>query len=331
MVSCLWVSPSLAAGVAVTMTPSSSSTSPTAVKYQWVTGSAEVYTAGSLITLTVSPAMTDMATTTVPLSIDGSGVSNAILTAHSGSAMTILVTADTAATTTFAIMSTTGTGALLLTFDGSAQNYSIATFASPEADFGAGLFYANGGNQVNVSATVPATLSFAIRNAADSANTNSCALGTLSTASTSTCSYRLRIETNASTGFTATIQADHDLGSGSATMTAATNDGFANAGTEGYGISNLVGSTSGGRNTVTGAYDQPASESNLAGTTFNADISPVPTTTAVAIISYSGSFSVSSTPSLTGTTLVTHFANISSGTPAGNYTQTVTYLVTASY
>jgi hypothetical protein len=317
------VAPAGASGVAVTLNPASSSSSPQNVDIHW-TGSG-VYVTGTTIVITTNPVFTSITTGTgsFTIDIDGNGSANGVLTATSTNSATFTVTTSTVSAST--------TLSLLFAFSATAQNYSISVFTSNPADFGSALFYANGGNLVNVTANVPATLAFSIRNAADAANTNSCALGTLTTAATSTCDYRLRVETNASNGFTATIVGNHDLASGSATMTSATDNGNANAGTEGYGISSLTGATAGGRNGGTGAFDQPVTESSVVGTTFATDISPVPTTSAVTIISYPASFSVSSTPSLTGTSLVTHYANISGGTPAGNYSQTVTYIVTASY
>lgn len=322
------VAPAGAAGVTVSLQPASSSISTTNVDIHW-TGSG-AYVSGTTITITTNPAFTSIATGTGAFTtdIDGNGSANGFLTSSTLSSVIFTVVTTTSAAST--------TLSLLLGFTSSTpQNFSIAVFTatstSSTSDFGAALFYANGGNQVSVTASVPATLAFSIRNSADSTTTNSCALGTLTTASTSTCAYRLRVETNAASGFTATIVGNHDLGSGTATITAATNDGFAAAGTEGYGISSLTGATAGGRNSGTGAFDQAVTESNVAGTTFVTDVSPVPTTSAVTLISYTSAFSVSSTPSLTGTSLVTHFANINGGTPAGNYTQTVTYIVTASY
>lgn len=328
----MWMSPASASGVVVTISPNSSSSSPQTVDYVWTRTSATTYAAGTTITLTVYPAMLDVTSTSFYVDLDGDTQADATYVTSTNNSITFLVGTTTASVSTFNIHDLASAGALQLTFSGTAQNYSIAVFTSSPTDFGAALFYANGGNLVNVTANVPSTLVFSIRNSADTANTNTCDLGSLSALSTSTCSYRLRLElTNAANGFVATIQGNHDLASGNATITAATNDGYANAGTEGYGISELVGATAGGRDPFSGLYDQPVVESSEATTTFNVDVSPVPTTTYATIISYGGAFSVSSTPSLTGTTLVTHFANITAATPAGNYSQTVTYLVTASF
>jgi hypothetical protein len=219
-----------------------------------------------------------------------------------------------------------------------AQNYSfsILTASSTDntvpVDFGSGLFYANGGNLVTVTAAVPATLSFAIRTDADDANTNVCSLGTLTTAATSTCAYRLRIGTNAAGGFSTTLQANHDFANAAyATMTNVGDNTFGDAGTEGYGVSVFTAASTGGRNAVTSAYDQPIVEASVLGFDFSVDPTPVPTSTAVLMQSFPRSFRLNTAPSLTTTSRVVHFANIDSATPAGFYSQVVTYLVTATF
>lgn len=326
----LLVTPAGATGVTVSVSPSSSSSSPQVATVQWVRSVATTYTAGTTIVITSTPPMTDVTSTSMSIDIDGNGVNDTAYTTSTcnlvGCTMTLTVTVPTASVTTFSVTSTQ------FTFDGTAQNYSISVFTSAPVDFGAALFYANGGNQVAVSANVPATLSFAIRDSADTSNVNTCALGTLSTAAVSTCSYRLRIGTNAANGFTATIQANADFNSGgSATMTTITDNGAFSAGTESYGIQVLTAATEGGRDAGTGAYDQPVTEGTAVGYTFQTDASPVPTSSAPTILSYSGPFRLGAVPSTTSTSLVTHAAAINSATPAGNYSQTVTYLVTASY
>lgn len=217
-------------------------------------------------------------------------------------------------------------------------NYSIAILATTgtssftTTDFGAALYYVLGGNQVLVSATVPATLAFSIRNSADSANTNVCQLGTLSLSSVSTCTYRLRIATNAANGFTTTIQADKDFATPTfATMTVIANDTSFVAGTEAYGIQVLTAATVGGRQSTSSAFTEPIVESSFATTTFNVDASPVPTSSAGIIISFPRSFQTGAAPSTTSTSAVTHAAAIGGGTPTGNYSQTVTYRVTGSF
>lgn len=217
-------------------------------------------------------------------------------------------------------------------------NYSIAILATTgtsvftTTDFGAALYYVLGGNQVLVSATVPATLSFSIRNSGDTANTNVCQLGTLSLASVSTCTYRLRIATNAANGFVTTILADKEFSTPTfATMTNIGDNSAFVAGTEAYGISVLTAATEGGRQSTSTAFTEPIVESSFATTTFSSDASPVPSTSTSIIISFPRSFRTGQAPSTTTTSAVTHAAAIGGGTPTGNYTQTVTYRVTGSF
>lgn len=218
-------------------------------------------------------------------------------------------------------------------------NYSIALLVTSSTytgftttDFGAALYYVLGGNQVSVTAVVPATLSFSIRNSADSANTNICQLGTLSLSAVNTCTYRLRIATNAANGFSTTIQADHDFATPTfATMTNIVDNSSFTAGVEAYGISALAGATIGGRQATSSFFTDPVVESNFATTTFDTDASPVPTSTSGIIISFPRSFKTGVAPSTTTTSAVTHAAAIDGGTPTGNYSQTVTYRVTGSF
>ncbi|MBU2565961.1 hypothetical protein KKG46_00175 [Patescibacteria group bacterium] len=206
------------------------------------------------------------------------------------------------------------------------ENFSVAILTSgTTGDFGATMFYVNGGNDVTVTGLVTATLAFVITDPTDEdlpLTNNLCDLGTLTAASVNTCSYRLRIETNASNGFDTTIQAATDLGSGAATLTNIAENGTVTAGTEGYGM-RVVGATAGGRNAGTGAYDQPVVEEDP----FDDDDTPVPTVVD-GIINYTDGFRVAA---LADTTLITHAAAISGGTPAGYYTQEVTYRVTGNF
>lgn len=181
---------------------------------------------------------------------------------------------------------------------------------------------------VFVTGSVAPLLSFSVRDASNTVETNSCDLGTLSAAVTSTCSYRLRIETNASYGFSLSLQADHSFRTPAyATMTDVGDNLPLGAGNEAYGIM-VSGASLGGLNPGTPhLFDQPIQVSGILGTTFDTSVSPVPTSSTVLL----DSSSVFSATSTAATTLVTHFATISSATIAGQYSQTVTYLVTARF
>ncbi len=288
------------------------------------------YATGTTIVLTITPAMTDVTSTSMYIDIDGNGENDTTYTTStcgsSDCTMTLTVVTTTSADTTFNVTSTQ------FTFSGTAQNYSVSVFTSSPVDFGAAFFYANGGNQVNVTASVPVTLSFAIRNSADTADTNTCALGILSVASVSTCSYRLRIATNAASGFAVDMGADEAFNSaGYATMTnIGDNVAFA-AGAEAYGIQVFTGATTGGRSGL-GDYDQPVVEDSAAPYTFNADTSPVPVNiNGENFLSFGAPFKTETAPSLTTTSLVTHAAAISISTPGGNYSHTIYYWITGTF
>lgn len=325
-----FVSPVVAGGVTVTLTPNSGSSTNPDVVVKWVRSSATTYVTGTTIVLTISPNLTTVVSSTAALDIDSNGSADTDFTSSSTAAGVTTIT-WTVVTTTNSVSTFYATTTDFL-YPAGAQNYSVALLTSNPVDFGAALFYANGGNQVTVSATVPASLDFSIRNPADTANTNVCALGTLSTSATSTCGYRLRIGTNAANGFTTQVQANQDLGSGSATLTNVNDDGSQpSAGTEAYGITYFVAAQTGGRNTTTGNFTNAAYEATSTGFGFSTDPTPVPTTTAKNILTYGAAFQTGLAPSTTSTSLVEHAASISAGTPAGAYSQVLTYTVTGSF
>ncbi len=315
--------PASAGGTAVTLTPNSTSTSPQEVNITWTSSGA--YTPGGTIVVTAAPAFTSINNCAVPTTdLDNDATPDGSVTATTTGSATYSLTA----TTTLTAMSL----CLRFTFPATPDNYTISFLSSNPVDFGSAILYANGGNLVTVTGTVPSQIDFAIRNGADTADTNTCALGTLSLASTSTCNYRLRIATNAANGFQAQIKANQDFGTGSATMTNVVNDGAQPAvGTEAYGLSLIVGATEGGRNTSTLLFTEPVVENNPAGFTFGTDPSPVPTSSAQNFISYGAAFQAGAAPSPTTTSLVEHAASITAGTAAGLYSQVVTYTVTGSF
>jgi len=292
------------------------------------------YTTGTHLTFTISPAATSTLT--------GCGTQDVTFaTAGDMSAVTSSWSSSDAVFNFNRNIATSTAGAVCVSYGlttSTPTNYSIAMLATTgtttftTTDFGAALYYVLGGNQVQVSATVPAILSFSIRNSGDTANTNVCQLGTLSISAVSTCTYRLRIATNAASGFSTTLQADKDFSTPTfATMTVVTNDGGFAAGTEAYGIQTLTGATLGGRQATSSFFTDPVVESNFSTTTFVTDASPVPTSSAGIIISFPRAFNTGAAPSTTTTTAVVHAAGISAGTPTGNYSQTVTYYVTGTF
>jgi hypothetical protein len=292
------------------------------------------YTSGTQMTISISQAATSTISDCGSASTDFGGSTGSFGTFTSSSA--IFTVTDNVATST--------AGSLCLSFGlttSTATNYSISMLSTSSTtsftatDFGAVLYYVLGGNEVQVTAQVPASLSFSIRNNADSTNTNVCQLGILSLAQVSFCNYRLRIATNAASGFTTTLQPDEEFNSGgNATITAITNDVAFATGTEAYGIAFYIGATSGGRDNSTRYFDQATTEGGSsidASLTFDADSTPLTFTSATTVLSYSGPFNPATAPSLITTSLVVHGAAIGAGTPTGNYAHTITYRVTGSF
>lgn len=307
--------PTLTANAAnnITLSVSSASTSSVYTTVDWTAQQYVVFPTATVISLSVDQSATIVASSTAlasgTVSVAGSGT----------------------ATVTLTVTGTTTAGAasypIEITFpDSTPRNYSVSMRSSSPVDVGAALFYAYGGNQVTVTADVPSILSFAIRNDADSANTNVCALGTLGVGSEKTCVYRLRISTNAAGGFLTQIVANHDLNNVSSTIMQVADNAASTPGTEQYGI-RLNGATAGGREGA--LYTGAVTEENVPNFTFQTDTSPVPTSTQD-FISYADAFD-GSPPFNSNTTRVTHFANISVGTPAGAYSQVVTYTVTGRF
>ena len=199
--------------------------------------------------------------------------------------------------------------------------YSVSMTDS-NGNYGAALIYVGDDNDVTVTAIVQPTLSFAIRTSNDSADTNSCDLGVLTTTAVAECSYRLKVATNANNGFTVSITTDGDLrraGTGDVAdaddIDLIAEDSTVTAGTEGYGIAFDGGSITGG--TVTESGD------------FNDDDTPLPMS-ATTLMTTDGNNNPGN-PDTTNTALVTHRAAIDADTNTGNYSQTVTYYVTASF
>ncbi|MEI6462456.1 MAG: hypothetical protein WCO33_02185 [bacterium] len=232
------------------------------------------------------------------------------------------------------ITCTAGAGTVIiaasrLTAASSGGNYSI--IITTPVDYGAFLYYVGNTNQVKVTATVTPTLSFTIRNTADSAEQatvsglKTCVLGVLTTTAVGTCSYRLKVSTNAASGYAVSYKSDTRFTNGTYNFTDAAIGGSGTtitAGTEGYGIVLTPGASSSG---ATIARDN---------TNFGATAG-----TAYRITQTSGPYPVytsngTNAPSGTDTTntaLVAHQVAISAATPTGNYTHTITYTASATF
>jgi hypothetical protein len=281
-----------------------------------------------------TPALTFTTTAVVP--IGGTIQVTRPTTAYTGTAALAVSAGAIGATTntvsgtesvsTATVTTAIPAGALTVTVSGltssaTASNNSFKVYTSA-GDYGANFQYVGAANVVAVRARVPLVLSFAIRNTTDTADTNICDLGDLTTTAIGNCEYRLKVTTNAKAGYTINVNTSGNLTNGT--------DNFANAaagaagtaqaaGTELYGAKITAGSITGAAGTVTLAT--PYSGAN--------NVSYVNTTAAALLTANKPN--APATTDLTNTTLVRHEAAISANTPAGFYTQTVTYTIAPSF
>jgi hypothetical protein len=320
----------MAGGTVVTITPSTGTTGANTARVRWQASG--MYVTGTVIQLDVSPSVSAFDILNASTTSIGNG---GIATYTSTSTNQLLLTVTTAPTSTAA----SSTLYLPFTLSSSAVNYgfsiltSSSTSSTVPVDFGSALFYANGGNQVTVSASVPASLTFSIRTVDDTADTNTCSLGSLSTSLTALCEYRLRLATNANGGLQVRVQANHDFANAAQTAT------FTNIGenasfginAEAYGYSLVQAATTGVRDANGDFINGFAEASSTPGFDFSQDATPVPTSTSALFIYAPAAVSPGAAPSPTDLSRIRHSASISGGTPAGNYSQIVTYTVTSSF
>jgi hypothetical protein len=160
-------------------------------------------------------------------------------------------------------------------------------------------------DQIDISASVDPTLDVTI-------GSTSCALGTLSASYIETCSYDVTVSTNATSGYVATIVADGLLRNASDNIDNASGD-TVDRGSEEYGI----GSSKAGQDIVqnSGCTDHDTSASQPAS----------------ALTTSAQQFANSSAPISTDVTTMCHLASVSGATPAGNYSQVATIVVTSYY
>ncbi|MDD5726402.1 MAG: hypothetical protein PHC53_03270 [Patescibacteria group bacterium] len=312
--------PANAGGVGISITTptngeidSAASTGFATTTISWT--SSATYLNGATVQLALAPVPSSTAITEcLPATTSIGGATYTFGSASSsGAVWTLTGNAATTAVTLCVLVPVTNGPALI-----SAKNFSEAIVTTgATVDFGAAMFYVNGGNDVTITATVPATLSFMIT---DPANINleqhTCNLGNLSMSAVNSCSYRLKIQTNAQNGFGAKIKEDHDLATGYATITNVA-DLHVTAGFEEYGV-NLVTSTYGGRNPNTGLFTEPATAWHPIANDYS-----IPTL-ATGFVSSTNAFYATSTGA---TQLVTHKASINGATVVGSYSQRVTYYV----
>lgn len=307
-----------AAGVATSISPSALTASvATEVTYSY-TASAN-YASGNTVSITAPVGVTVANCTSPTTDADGDATPDG----SAGVASQTYTYTFSASTTT---ANTTGVD-FCVKYTASTGNYGISFVdsktVSTNNDYGAALIYVGSANVVTVTAQVQPALAFVIRNSADSGNTNACALGVLSLTAVNTCAYRLKVTTNSGSGFTVQVDSDGDLrksGSGNVAdnldIDLITENSTVTLGTEGYGIALTGGSITGG--TVTESGD------------FSDDDTPLPISTATTLLTGSGTNNPGGTDT-TNTSLVTHRAAMDGDTTTGNYSQLVTYTVSASF
>jgi hypothetical protein len=253
------------------------------------------------------------------ITVSGTNIVSTLESSFSDAGFSSVITSS--ANVTASITITIG-GVNKLTSPVSADNYAFSIITSV-GDNGGAFQYVGDANRVEVRAFVPSSLSFAIRDASDTVNTNVCDMGTLSTAAVGSCSYRLKVGTNASNGYTVSVATTGDFTSGANTFANAnigTGGTAIVAGTEGYGAIVDGGSATTGTVTVANAYNAGATNS----VQYN-------NTTTATLLTSDGPNSPAATGETTNSSLVTHNAGIDPSTAPGLYTQTVTYTVNPSF
>lgn len=211
-----------------------------------------------------------------------------------------------------------------LTTPSAAGNYTFI-INTPSNDYGANFQYVGQYNVVQVRAFIPVSLSFNIRNTGDTADTNLCDLGTASIASVNTCSYRLKVSTNASNGYTIAMLADGNLTNGSSSIinaVAGPTGTTVTAGNERYGATIAAGSITGlgGTVTLTSPYTSTGSNAIAYNNLISANI-----------LTANAPNSPAASADTTNTTLITHRLGVSNSTGSGYYTQNITYRVTPAF
>ncbi len=305
----------LAAGVDVTVTPNEiAESTTTTVNVQFIVPAE--YSSGDTVTLTWDSGVTLTDSATPTTDADGDSTTDGS-SSVSGTTYTYTFSAATTQAST--------SGVTFQMQVSAAKGIYSVSMTDSNGNYGAALLYVGDANDVLVTAIVQPILSFVIRDASDTADTNTCDLGVLNTSSVSTCSYRLKVATNAQNGYTISVKTDGDLrksGTGdvadSEDIDPIAEDTTVTAGVEGYGIAFDGGAiTSGG--TVTEVPD------------FDDDDTPLVNTSTVNMLTTTGGNNPAASGDTTHTSLVTHRASVDADTNTGNYHQLVTYYVVANF
>lgn len=222
----------------------------------------------------------------------------------------------------------------LVSHDSSAGNFVINIVTS--YDEGGVFFYVASENDVFVRAIYNSQIGFSFRNADDTADlsrvngtgTFLCSLGRLNLITQSTCSYRIKISTNAVNGYFVSSSVDDDLNNSLDTeFISNTPTGFSpNAPNEGYNIALEAGDSTDGL--VTECTGVSFGNCLGDGIAWNNNVGIIFNHTSNSVM-FSSSGPNSPAPiDLLNTTLVTHRAIADQTTVTGNYDQLVVYTLT---
>jgi trimeric autotransporter adhesin len=305
-----------AAGVTSTVSPSTSAVSTSGTVTLAYTTASSIPSGSSFVV-----SYDALYTGTASVTIDGTATATLTPTT-SGGRTTLNMTSGSAVSAGSVAIVISG-----LTSPTTAGNYSWSM--RDTTNFSTVLQYVGQANVVNVRAFVPVTMSFAIRNSADTANTNVCELGDQSLSAYSLCDYRLRVATNAKNGYSISYQASGDLTDGTYNVSNAAVGATGNlidnstAGTEKYGVTIDKGSVTavGGVTSLPVAFDAGATNA----VRYN------DTASTVIMSSTKGNAPNPSSADTINTVKVTHKMNIDAVTPSGFYTADYTYTVTPSF
>lgn len=202
------------------------------------------------------------------------------------------------------------------------------------SSFGSTLFYIGGDNEFNMSAHVPPTISLNIRSVDDLSETSSCTFGTINSTTLipnydnivdtnrGECGYGLAVSTNSPNGFVVQVSANAGLMSGTNEIVSINNGDLFLSGKEGYGFASITASTK-GRNVVTGEFNQTITREGV----FGLGTASIPQTS-TSIFSHSSTVDYLAGGDNMDLNIIIHGLVIGSGTPAGSYSQDITYTVT---
>jgi len=318
-----------AAGVNVTLSPSAQAVSTTANIALTFTPATGLTNSSTII---VSYPSTYIATpstlTNTDITVTKTGDANFTSALESGfttTGFTITLTTGGTLNTSSAFVITIGGGGTNKLQSPAAASNNAFTISTSAGDFGGVLQYVGQANVVQVRAKINPSLSFVIRNSTDTANTNTCDFGTVDTSAVYTCSYRLKVGTNAANGYTVAVTNSGNL-----------TDGVNNITNAAVGVGGSGGTTVAAGVETYGAIITPGTITGAGGTVTVASVYNAGATNAVSYVNTSSTTVLTANkpnnPTAIGnTSLVTEQLGVNAGTPAGVFTKVETYTVTYNF